>query len=357
MLPVLMLFHLLFYPLGLIKDLPLNGFYKLPDTVAFTAENYFSHRFQDSNEVRINQSMGLFPGLTRIHHQIEYSFFDRVHAHDVYKGKNAYLFRYCEGCLSDRTYPSPGIDHFMILYKRFQDSLEAQGKTVVWVIGPDKAFVYNEYLPGDLKLPVNFQGFYWSLKESLKKNGVNYIDFNELAYREKNKYPFRSFYRGGVHWTQAYAARCFDSVCRFLESKHFADIRYSMRTHAVNQPWANDIDMERSANLLIPLEDTGFYNVEIIPDSLQKKKKLLLVGDSFCYPWVWPHQIGFCFAKGSEFWYYNRERDDLFGNPIKNVDHKNMRKQIKDYDLFIILFNPLNAEYIDYDFISDVYDR
>ena len=95
------MFHFAFYPLHIFKDLPLDGYYKPAENVEFNLSNYFSRRFQDSTEKNINYQFGLFPGFTRIHHQIEYSFFDHVFVRDVYKGKYGYLMRYCKGCISD----------------------------------------------------------------------------------------------------------------------------------------------------------------------------------------------------------------------------------------------------------------
>src|SRR3954463_11225128 len=99
-----LLLHLLFSPLGIIKDQPLSGFFQLPLKVEFSTENYLSRSFQDSTEKYLNYKMGLKPGFTRIHHQLEYSLFNHLHAYDVHAGNDGYLFRYCKGCISDGSF-------------------------------------------------------------------------------------------------------------------------------------------------------------------------------------------------------------------------------------------------------------
>jgi hypothetical protein len=115
--------------------------------------------------------------------------------------------------------------------------------------------------------------------------------------------------------------------------------------------------MERAANLLVPIETEGFYAVEMKVDTLRKKKRLLLIGDSFCDAWTWPRKIEKCFDAGSEFWYYNREKRNLSGEKTGMLSHKGTREQIREFDTFIILFTALNTEYLDYDFMKDVSSR
>jgi hypothetical protein len=349
------LLHFAFYPLGIIKDQPLSGYYKLPEKVEFSAENYFSRKYQDSTEKHIKYTFGLFPGFTRIHHQIEYSFFDRLHVADVHIGSKGYLFRYCEGCITGRTYDSIALNSYLNKYLLLQDSLKAAGKNIVWVIAPDKNIVYSEYLPASAKAPDKVYGFYWDLQKAFKKKGIAFIDFNELAFREKNTYPYQVYNKGGVHWTNAYAARCFDSVCSYLGQKTSIKIRNTIVFNKVEHPWDPDIDMEAAANLLLPLEQNGLYLSEISSVSNAKNKKILLIGDSFAHAWIWTKWYKNCFHQDSEFWYYNREANTLDNTFKRNVDHKDARKAIAGFDTFVIVFSAANAENLDYDFINDLY--
>jgi hypothetical protein len=350
-----LLLHLLFYPLPLIKDQPLAGFFRLPLKVEFSLKNYFSRSFQDSTEKYINYKMGLNPGFTRIHHQMEYSLFNRLHAYDVHAGKDNYLFRYCKGCITEGTFAPPVLERFMQRYLAFADSLEKAGKKVVWVIAPDKNFVFSEKLSPELHQPDEICGFYWSLKKAFKENKISFLDFNELAFREKNKYQYPVFTKGGVHWSQAYAARCFDSLCNYLSARSDIQIRNTIKYNRQQKPWNPDIDMEIASNLLARIPEDDFYLAEMT-SKVAKKKKLLLIGDSFTYAWTWPGDMARCFDPASEFWYYNRERNLLSGNKTTgNVDHANARKEIASFDTFIFVFTALNAENLDYGFMDDLY--
>lgn len=350
-----LLLHFAFKPLNIIKDQDLAGFYKVPVSVEFNADNYFLRKYQDSSDKYINYQFGLFPGFTRIHHQIEYSFFDRIHVKDVHIGQNGYLYRYCEGCITNRTFDSLNLERYLDKYLIIQDSLKACGKNIVWLIAPDKNIVFSEYLPLKLQHDDEVYSFYWTLQKAFKRKRIEFIDFNELAFREKNKYPYEVFNKGGVHWTNAYATRCFDSVCLYLASKTKIQIKNAISIKKVEHPWGPDIDMEEAANLLLPLQQDRLYLADMTSESNSKNKKLLLIGDSFAHSWTWTKYFANCFHPQSKFWYYNREVCTLENTFIRNVDHRSMRRTTSEFDTFIIIFNAANAEYLDYGFIDDMF--
>jgi hypothetical protein len=332
-----------------------HGYYEKPSSTAFTLNNYFSRNYQDSTEKNIKYKFGLFPGFTRIHRQIEYSFFNKIHVQDVYKGENGYLFRYSLTSITDKKFEPSALDHYLETYSKLSDSLKAAGKNIVWIIAPDKNIVFSEYL--SVPHPAEINGYYWSFKTAIKKKKLPVIDFNELAYREKNRYPFAVSGKGGVHWTQPYAARCFDSLCNYLSAHTSISINNTINYKRTKNPWDPDYDIEQSANLLIPLEGKeNCYFADIVSKTNAKNKKALLVGDSFCHAWLWNNWMKNPFGPGSEFWYYNREREAYsFGNTfIKKLDHKNVRDYIRNFDTFIIVFSAANMEMLDYGFINDI---
>lgn len=352
--------HFLFNPLQIIKDSALNGYFEKPIETEFSLKNYFSRTYQDSTEKYLKYNFGLFPGLTRIHNQIEYSLFDKIHVHDVHKGKNGYLHRYVKGYFSNKDFDSYTLNHYFDLLKRFSDSLKASGKIVVWVISPDKSIVYKETLPeeiGSINHPINL--LYESFKKELMNGNYNYIDFNELSIKEKNKYLFPVCNKGGIHWTQAYAARCFDSVCSYLNLVQKFNIQNKITYYKTGTVWGPDYDIEYAANLLVPLEknDSSYLaNVKTIISS--KDKKLLLIGDSFCHAWMWNKFFAPVFNSESEFWYYNRDATTMTNDKlIRNADKKTIKKYIEKFDVFIINYSAANINMLDYGFLEDVFNN
>ncbi|MCW3082845.1 MAG: sugar O-acetyltransferase precursor [Bacteroidetes bacterium] len=352
---ICLLLHFLFSPLHLIKDKPLEGYYPKPPETTFNLPDYFSRRYQDTTEKYINYQFGLFPGFTRVHHQLEYSWFNKINVQDVHIGKQGYLFRYVSGYFDDKTFPEGKLDLYIKRYSKFSDSLKAAGKNVIWVIAPDKNIVYSEFLADSVKHPALINGFYQSLKNAFKQNAITYLDFNELGIAEKNKYPFAVCNKGGVHWTQAYAARCFDSVCTYLSGTTAISIKNTISNKKNNTPWTPDVDIEAAANLLMPLEKNNNYFSTVESQSNVKNKKVLLIGDSFCHVWAWNSWMQQCFSSESEFWYYNREVHQLDDEYIKDRDHAATRSNISKFDTFIILFSAGNVEQLDYGFMEDVY--
>lgn len=352
---ICLIFHWAFSPFNLIKDRPLDGYYKKSDSMQFVWQDYFTRRYQDSTEKYINFQFGLFPGFTRIHHQLEYSLFDKINVHDVHKGENGYLMRYCEGCLSDNSFEPERLNNYLDKYERLKDSLTKAGKKIVWIIAPDKNIVFSEYLPYDLKHGVKVNGFYWDLKKALKQRQLDFIDFNEAAYRDRNRYPFAVINKGGVHWTQSYAARCFDSLCQFLSRKSNISIHNTFEDKQRKTAWQPDMDIEAAANLLAPLDKDNLFYTDMTSSSNAHLNKVLLIGDSFCHMWAWNRWLQKNFHPESEFWYYNRDLNTIEGTKIGEVRHVNSRKETEKFDTFIILFSAANVEHFDYGFVDDLY--
>ena len=356
-LAILLVLHFLFYPLSIIKDSPLSGSFHVPEKQNFTIPDYLSKRYQDSTEVFLKYNFGLFPGLTRVHNQVEYSFFDKIHVHDVHKGKDGYLHRYVPGYFEGKQFDNYTLNHYLDLLNRFADSLKTSGKIVIWAIAPDKSIVYKETLPSEIayKEPINL--YYESLKNGLRSGKFSYIDFNELAIKEKDKYPFPVCNKGGIHWTQAYSARCYDTLCKFINQLSGTKIEHKINYYMTGTVWGPDYDIENSANLLIPLErDDSCYLAEVAAVKSAKSKKILLVGDSFCHAWMWNKFFEKDFHANSEFWYYNKEASLLDNRVIsRNPEKRAIREYISKFDVFVITYSAANANMLDYGFLKDVF--
>lgn len=352
-----MIFHFAFSPLHWIRDKELDGYYKVPEDTKFTVTGYLSRAFQDSTDKYLNYRFGLFPGFTRIHHQIEYSLFGNIQVQDVHRGKNGYLFRYYPNYFAGRHFAEGVTDAYADRYARFKDSLKAAGKNVIWIFTPDKNIVFREQLPDSLSGVSQQNRFYAQLKNSFDKKHIEYIDFNEQAINDKNKYPFAVINKGGVHWTSSYAARCYDSLCRYWKRTMDISISNTFTDKPQRNPWGPDIDIEYAANLLVPLEKENIFFTTVASQSNAKDKKILLIGDSFMHVWMWNSWVKECFSSESEFWYYNREANQLDNTLKRTLDHKNVRESISKFDTFVIVYSAANIEQLDYGFMEDVYTK
>lgn len=350
-----LMIHLAFSPLHWIKDKELDGYFEKPTDSVFVWKDYFTKKYQDSTEKYLNYSFGMFPAFIRINHQLEYSLFGNIHVKDVHRGKNGYLMRYYDNFFAERTFEKTRLEKYMRNYLILHDSLAVAGKNIVWVVAPDKNLVYSEYLPDSVQQRYHTNKFYEDFKQAFKENGLQLIDLNEQAIKDKDKYPFAVINKGGVHWTSSYAARMFDSVCSYLQRVDSVSIKNTFTDKKMNNPWAPDIDVEYAANLLVPLERDNIYFTTIASVSSAKDKKLLMIGDSFCHVWMWNKWYKECFHPASEFWYYNREANSLDNTFKRNVEHQRARELTKDFDTFIIVFSAANLEQLDYGFVEDMF--
>jgi hypothetical protein len=352
---LLLLLHLAFSNAEFLRGRPLHGSYQKSAEPRFSPQAYFSLDFQDSTESFVKTNFGFSPPLIRLHHQFEYSVFDRVNVVDVHKGRDGYLFRYAPTYFDGETYVPDTLKNFLKRYAAFGDSMKQKGKKIIWVIAPDKSSVLPEFLPDiirhRLRSPAN--SFYADFKDQMLARKFDVLDFNALACNEKTKYPFPVFSRVGVHWAHPYAARCFDSLCNYLSAKGAVDLHTEIHSFPVTIPWEPDLDMESAANLMFPLQKEPFFHATLNCQGQCKQKKVLLIGDSFCYAAMWQGWFASCFSPESEFWYYNREATRINNEPLPALDHSQTHRAVEKFDLIIFLFSAGNLHMLDWGFLKD----
>src|SRR5690554_2202053 len=75
-----------------LKVKPLKGAVEKSELPELNCNTWFDGSFQESLEKFVNDNIGFRPWFVRIHNQIQYSFFDKAHAHGVINGKDNYLY-------------------------------------------------------------------------------------------------------------------------------------------------------------------------------------------------------------------------------------------------------------------------
>lgn len=118
----------------LIKVKELKGAVEKSYNPILNDRNWFMGRYQDLKEQYLNNEFGFRPSFVRLHNQIDFWLFDKLHAQSVIRGKENYLYEYNY----IKTYY--GLDYIgadsirnrMHQIKIIQDSLQARNKLFCW---------------------------------------------------------------------------------------------------------------------------------------------------------------------------------------------------------------------------------
>ena len=309
--------------------------------------------WQDSTERFINSQMNVRPAYVRFRNFFDYELFDEVHVQRVFKGKENYLFNASEAYMNG--YGNVGIAQIeknVIRLKQIQDSLRKEGKPLLFVIAPEKVFVYPEYLPDRLPLKDTVRFMYDNYCRLFQENSIDVIDFNAWYLQIKDTAHFEIFARGGKHWTDYYASIAFDSIGDRLRGFGVSvpDVIHR-KAEQIEKPRGLDVDTWRSANLPFSHE-TGNFAIPVLTVETGPKSKILMAADSYINVIAWGSQFNSQFHASSEFWYYNKEMIGLDliskGSP-KQSDFNQLNPEL---DAYVILVSVGNISYFDYKFLE-----
>ena len=202
-----MLMVLLFVPwiqasFKLVKVKDLKGAVEKTYNPVLNDRNWFEGRFQNQKEHYLNNEFGFRPSFVRLHNQIDFYLFDKLHANSVIRGKENYLYEYNY----IKTYygldfiGADSIQNRMKQIKVIQDSLQARNKLFLLVFAASKGQFYPEYFPDSSIRDKKTTNYEMHIKYAAE-TGVNFIDFNSWILSMKNNAPYPLYTKYGIHWS------------------------------------------------------------------------------------------------------------------------------------------------------------
>jgi len=208
------------------------------------------------------------------------------------------------------------------------------------VFAAGKGFYYTEYIPNQFKTKKILTNYAYYLKKT-KELKINHIDFNDYFVKNKTKSKYPLYPQYGIHWSKYGMALAADSIIRYIENSRKIDMNnLGWKNVSVENPKEEDFDIEEGMNLLKRLKSfqMGYPQLQFEQDSLKAKPNVLMISDSF-YWGMFNFGISCVFDK-SHFWYYNQEvYPETFTTPL-TTDKVNLKKEIQDHDVIIIMATP-----------------
>jgi hypothetical protein len=303
-----------------VPEMPLSGVRVEPDRPSLSLRTWWEGEFQSQAEDWFDDHAGFRGYAVRTDNQIGLSLFREASSHAVDSpvlGRRMMLY----GDNYVRAYD--GIDGFSDLrlrkraraLGRLQRALARRGIAFVFLISPNKASIYPEYLPPGVVRPDGQRppNAYERMLPLLRSEGVQVVDGHVLFAEEKARSPHALFPPGGFHWNRYGASLVLRRAWQRL-GQQIGRPLVDLRWRAVledDTPARSDQETD-GADLLnawhVGHADWRFPRPDLFTDEGGDafRPRLVVVGDSF---WWVPAAIiaEQRLASRSEFLYYYNE--------------------------------------------------
>lgn len=307
-----------------------------------------------------NQNFGFRPFYVRLRNQFDYTLFSKSHAQSVIIGKDGYLFeeQYIKSYLGLDFIGQDSINQRVTKLKYVQDELERQGKLVLVVIAPGKGYFYPEYIPDAYGKKVgknNYEGHV----QAFKRENINYIDFNDLFVKNKNKSKGVLYPKTGIHWSQYGMYNSLDSIISYIEHKNnidLKDIEINRNVKPTSELKFKDNDIEQGLNLFTSLDhlDMTYPKFNYLPGEGKARPTLLTISDSFWWQ-IYDLGVGHEIFNEGKFWFYNQTVHPDTENSGTNVfsNQINLFEELQKRDIIILMATEANLYKFGFGFIEE----
>lgn len=342
---------LLFIPhlvknLNLIKEKPLGGTWIPIEKPILTDSAWYSGTFQIKKEKYITENIGLHNTLVRINNQIKFSLFDKVNADKVVVGKKKYLFEdnYIYATLGKDYIGDLKIEYLLNNYKQAEAILKKYNIKLLFVFAPGKATFFKEYIPNrffkEISDKEKIRTNYEELVNGMRKNKIDFIDFNACFLKLKNTSKYPLFPKAGIHWSYYGMYIAVDSIIKKIEKDINKDIPdlILQDVEVRNEQRDTDYDLGNLINILFPIKTypLAYPQFKYISEN-KYRPKVLVIGDSFYWN-IFYSGIPSNIFSSLDFYYYNSKYyNDGTNNPKAEVSTLDYLHNILKYEYIIIL--------------------
>lgn len=329
--------------MDLIHSHKLAGAYTPAPEPVFSDSTWFDGSYQAQKTVRLKERVGFHDDFVRLYNQIDFSLFGLSHAYGIVVGKEKYLY-YVESIFnhSGKNRLSPAYYPMAVqAYKELQQYLMDQyGIPLIWVIAPNKADFFPEYIPDRYLRDQQKETKYSSYVKYLEYAQADYIDFNNYFLLMKDTSSYNLYPKNGSHWSSFGAVLAFDSLSRWLQQGYTMKMGKRILDTIISSQELNDDhgDLSRTMNLIWepshPSMDYATYYYDVVDST--ERPNVLFVGDSFFWQWYYPGIIGNNFNR-FQFWYYNQGVYPGSFTKYQNAYTFDLLQEIQKYDVIILL--------------------
>ncbi len=280
------------------NEISTRGTEKQLEKIELNLQNFINNKFQNYTELKIKNSDIFAKNIVNLNNLLNFKIFNHTNT-GIIIGKNKFLFSDVylieKFCLND-SLEREKIKEWVEKIEKVQNILKSKNINFVYVLAPNKADFYEEYIPYKFKNNCNDNRKYQIFIDEIKKTNINFVDANEYFLSLKDKmnkamgaYVFNNnneklFPKYGIHWTSyGFAYFMQNKLIPYLENlynKKFNDIEFSYTNSKI--PLGSDFDLA----YLLGIQNKNLSDEILYPQLKENKNngykpKLLMIGDSF----------------------------------------------------------------------------
>jgi len=330
--------------------------------VDYTFSNYLSGEIQKKIKINLKNKIGARNFLIRAYNQINYSLFKMLSSGVIILSDGTFI-------KEDDIKSFCGVDYvgfnklndFVLKLSYIQKQLKKDNKTLLMVIGADKAGSISELIPKQYDNLKKDSTNYTVLSHLLKMNKINTIDFNKYFNEIKDTLKYPVFYKYGIHWSGYSSTIAADTIYNYISSQLKLPQHkfYSKALVSVSDSIAfTDNDLGELSNLLFPIKERVYYYPKLVFPKNEKKINALIVGDSFAQSFYgfYPYYDSLL-TDNSRYWYYNNylswpKKDE--GLIFSSVNYIN---EYSNRDIYVIIETLTSfSQNFAYEFVNNLYN-
>ncbi|WP_410770732.1 alginate O-acetyltransferase AlgX-related protein [Fontibacillus sp. BL9] len=341
-----------------IRNVALSGVENGAQKPEFSLSGFYENTYQKQMEQYLNNNYKLRPYLVKSYNQMIYSLYNKSAIRDIEVGMGQTLYGrdYINDLFTNEASQWNEINASTEKLKKIQELMKQKGKSVLFVVAPNKASLYPENLPQKYNLAPAFseKRLYNQFIESFKENKVDFIDSSEIMENKKDQFESSFFSKGGVHWNELGASVVLLEIFKKATKENPNLFVPEIKKIDVDQiPGTDEHDISGLMNLWSPLlSDVPHIKFSDQPTEYIRPK-ILMVGDSFGWQLVNILKKNEFHEKLDFLYYYNTKFSypDETSSPIQQI---NWDEEVLNKDIVLIVFTEHHLSKSK-DFIDDLY--
>ena len=315
----------------------LSGVYVMSQKPVYTFDGLVDGSFQSNADVYIKENTDFRADFVRLHNQIDYTLFGNINT-ILTLGKNNYIFdpNYIYA-LEGKDFLSDSIkSHEKKSFASAKQILDSLNIPLFFIIAPNKANFYKEYLPAEFKKSRNNNQTFF--KKLVLENNVTVLDMDAHFYDIKITSEHTLMPKYGAHWSTYGASLVADTLLRQVEKKLKKKVASYKITSIdkISEAKFNDDDYLASLNLIAKWKspELSYPQLSFIDGY---KPNLLIISDSFFWNFYDLGVVENCFSSLTEFWYYNKSVYNTKRSKVANRTGSVSIANLKNRDAIVFI--------------------
>lgn len=338
----------------------LKGAVLLAEPGTLSDTSWLNGSYQDQTDKFLNDQFGFRPSYVRLHNQIKYSLYNDVNANGVIIGKDWYMYEwnYIRAYYGLDFIGDSLIENKTRKMKFVQDTLKAQGKTLLIVFTPGKGSFYPEFF-ADSSIRERGRTNYEAYIEQFQRQTVNYVDFNKWFLSIKGKTDYPLYPKGGIHWSKYGEILAADSLVHHIEAVSGKDLPEIVLDKMVksSKNKNGDYDIGEGLNIIFqtPTYPMGYPEFHVEEED-KNNTRVLFVADSY-YWGMFNYGFSNSLFHDGEFWFYNHQIYPQTFEKELTVGEVNMKQKVEENDVIVLMSTDANLHNFPFGFIDKLYDE